>query len=320
MVCRMFNIKTLVTILFVIASETKWLTMMNGSLPSAEEIEKTVNDRYDDLFHECPNGDRVPFVCAICDEFILDRVNRCGVTPAAMKKMRDVLSWTCFPDLCRQKDLEQYFKFDITKSTGGKASDYDFLQHMCLSPRGVVFKKSHGNGKEMFAVCKRCHACVGKRKIPRHAILNANYVGGAPACLMELMEVELAFLSSVKGYGFSFTFVGGKQRNLKGTMTFMRVEKRRIAGALLQLESMGFNDHILCLLSGKMTDWQRTRAKELSTIRTSKMYVALDFLVTSNPRWADVNVQELRSKLENLTPVVYDRSTEVESLVGWLVG
>ena len=43
------------------------------------------------------------------------------------------------------------------------------------------------------------------------------------------------------------------------------------------------------------------------------MYVALDFLVTSNPRWADVNVQELRSKLENLTPVVYDRSTEVES-------
>ena len=65
-------------------------------------------------------------------------------------------------------------------------------------------------------------------------------------------------------------------------MTFMRVEKRAIAKGVVTLEKMGFNDHVLCLFSGYMTEWQKNRAKEKATIRTAKIYTALDFLVVHN--------------------------------------
>ena len=107
---------------------------------------------------------------------------------------------------------------------------------------------------------------VSKESIPRHAILNKNYVGAAPKCLTDLNEVELAFLSPVRGYGYCFTYVSGKQRNLKGTLTFMRVEKRSIHKVCMQLEQMGFNKHVLVLFSGGMAPYQRKKASEKCTI------------------------------------------------------
>ena len=130
---------------------------------------------------------------------------------------------------------------------------------------------------------------------------------------MDLTEVELALLSPVRGYGFCFTWIGGRQRSLKGTMTFMRVEKRRIANAVLQLEAMGFNDHVLCLYTGEFTESQKKCAKELSTIRTSKVFAALEFLVAHNPRWVGVDLNFMREDLKKKAPVVYDRSAEVDS-------
>ena len=287
--------------------------MESLNLPLATEIQKRVNDRYDELFHECPSGDRLPYVCCICDEFILKLSNKGEVTFDAMKKMKDVLSWKSFKDDRRTKELEEYFQFDVSKSVVDTRTDFLFLKEMCLSPRGVLRNVQRGRTKYKFIVCKRCEGCVKKKTLPRHAILNNNYVGGAPACLMELTEVELALLSPVRGYGFCFTWIGGRQRSLKGTMTFMRVEKRRIASAVLQLEHMGFNDHVLCLYTGEITRWQKKRAKELSTIRTAKVFAALEFLVACNPRWSNVDLQEMREDLSNKTPVVYDRSFEVES-------
>ncbi len=287
--------------------------MASFNLPVCDEVKKRVNDRYDGLFHECPNGDRMPFVCCICDEFILKSYEKSEVTFAAMQKMQSVLCWKNMPDNRRAKELEQYFQFDTSKSVLDSRTDFSFLKEMCLSPRGILRKVQRGGSKYKFVVCKRCEGCVKKKTLPRHAILNKNYVGGAPPCLMELTEVELALLSPVRGYGFCFTWVGGRQRSLKGTMTFMRVEKRRIANAVLQLEKMGFNDHVLCLYTGEMTEWQKKRAKDLSTIRTAKVFTALDWLVEHNPRWSNVNLQSMRAELSKKTPVVYDRSSEVDS-------
>ena len=181
-----------------------------------EAIQKRVNDRYDAMFHDCPDGTRVPFVCAICDEFIITQGNKHLVTSQAMKKMENVLSWQSLSDLARPRALEEYFRFDLSKSSIDDASEFQYLEKMALSPRGVIEKatgRGSGKYKYKFVVCKRCHHCVSNVKLPRHAILNSNYVGGAPACLMELTEVELAFLSPVRGYGFCFTWVGGRQRN-----------------------------------------------------------------------------------------------------------
>ena len=283
---------------------------------SVEEIQKRVNDRYDAMFHDCPDGSRVPYVCAICDEFIITQSNKHLVTSQAMQKMEKLLSWQSLRKNARPRALEEHFRFDISKSSIDDPSEFQCLEKMALSPRGVIEKATgRGSGKYKckFVVCKRCHGCVSNVKLPRHAIVNCNYVGGAPACLMELTEVERAFLSPVKGHGFCFTYIGGKQRNLKGTMTFMRVEKREVVKGVVTLQEMGFNDHVLCLFGGHMTAWQKNRAKEQCTIRTAKIYAAVDFLVAMNPRWSRVNAQELQDSPKNKRPVIYDNSKDQES-------
>ena len=112
---------------------------------------------------------------------------------------------------------------------------------MVLSPRGVLARvNKKGRNQYQFSACKRCSGCVDKQTLPRHAILNGNYVGHAPECLKELTEVERAFLTPVKGYGYCFTWVGGKQRNLKGTMTFHASTETKHRQVSLSVGGHGF--------------------------------------------------------------------------------
>ena len=83
--------------------------------PSAEDIYKRVNRRYDELFYDCPNGERIPYVCAVCDEFIITKSNMRTVTYNGMKKMEKVLCWDSFNDLRRPADLERAAKMPAVR-------------------------------------------------------------------------------------------------------------------------------------------------------------------------------------------------------------
>ena len=89
-------------------------TLVAASLPSMKDIQTRVNDRYDELFHLDPQGNRLPFVCCVCDEFLLHPEDICYVTVAMMRKMEDVLSWRNFTDERRTVDIENYFRFPKT--------------------------------------------------------------------------------------------------------------------------------------------------------------------------------------------------------------
>ena len=54
-------------------------------------------------------------------------------------------------------------------------------------------------------------------------------MGHAPKELQDLMPFELALISPVRGYGYCFSYIGGANMNLKGTMTFMHVDEAGIA-------------------------------------------------------------------------------------------
>ena len=79
------------------------------SFPTAEEIQQRVNDRYDELFHTTNSKEWLPYVCSICNEFLLSSDTSCFVTISKMKKMEDVLSWCNYVDECRSKAIEEYF-------------------------------------------------------------------------------------------------------------------------------------------------------------------------------------------------------------------
>jgi hypothetical protein len=143
------------------------------------------------------------------------------------------------------------------------------LDGLCFSPRGVIDQKSNKSHWGLSS-CNKCKHAISQNCVPYYAIVYNNYVGHAPACLTDLTEVELAFITPVKGYGYCFSWTGGAQKVLKGSLTFMRVKERSIVKAVAQLQGMGLSNHIVVLVNGKMTSRQRMKAKE--TVCVLKRY------------------------------------------------
>ena len=282
-----------------------------SELPSVEDIIERVNARYDSLFHIDDTGKRHILVCSICDIFLKNRQDNQQISVFHMERAQKILSWESFPDDRRKDAHEAYFS-----ANPSIARKYPFVKGLALSPRTHVYRKEgRGNKSWGFSCCKRCKGNLQKKEptLPRHAILNSNYVGVTPSCITDLNEVEYAFLTPTRHMGYCFTYSGGKTQNLKGTLSFMRVEPRRIATAVATLDSMGLNENVLVLLTGKLTKAQKKRAQEKCKIRPWKMKTALLWLVENNHKWKNVNYEAILRDLENRTPVVFDRSSEVAS-------
>ena len=278
------------------------------SLPKVEETHERVRKRYDGLFHQKEDGTRQPLVCVVCDKFLVEEDDRCHVAVAKLVGARSALCWDSHPDERRKEAVQRHF-------TVGECilRDYPDLEGLALSPRAPFYKLSGSRGSWGFSCCRRCRQnVVREKKTPRHAIVNSNCVGAAPPCLSDLNEAELAFLSPVKQYGYCFTFTGGKQKCLKGTLSFMKVSRKAIAKAVGTLESMDLNENVLILYSGELTKWQKERVKELYTVRPEKLVNAVNWLEENNSRWSKVNKAEVLRDLQSKKPVVVDNSEEVE--------
>ena len=278
-----------------------------GKLPSAEEIQERIDKRYDELYFKPEKGKRIPYVCVVCDSFIVGKDQLEDLNVLSLEKAKHLFQWSSQEDSRRTSQLQRHFRVgkDIQKV-------YPFLDDCALSPRAPFYTK---RSKDYFSCCKRCAGNVkNKPTSPRHATINSNCVGGAPKCLMELTEPELAFLSPVKHYGYCFTFTGGKQKCLKGTLSFMKVSRKSIVKAVSTLENFGLNDNVLILYSGKLTKWQQDRAKELCSVRTAKLIKAVEWLCANNKSWKGYNKESIKRELARRAPVVVDKSEVVEGV------
>ena len=229
-----------------------------GELPTAVETQANVDSRCDELTHcEGENEERSPYVCVVCDRYLVTKADNRQVTAKALTKLKGLLSWEQHPDIRRKPAIEEYYTFRDEQKKW--PADLSFTQGMALSPRALYYKKN-GVGREAgFSCCKRCSRNVRAGTTPRHAIANKNYIGVAPKCLTDLTDVELAFITPVKAFGYCFHWTGGKE--LRGTLTFMQVSKKSIAKAGGTLEAFGLNDHVLVLFSGNMSERQKKRAQ-----------------------------------------------------------
>ena len=291
-----------------------------GFCAKVTTVQERINDRYDALFHWDKNGNARTHVCTFCDELILhqDDVKWLPIETLAKPKCRECLEWSSIikHEAARIPEVEQEYTYtdnDNLIPTRLKP----FLMGLALSPRGIVGKPSnHGNSKISFSCCLTCHnhLKVKEPSTPFYAIVNNNFIGCAPSVLTDLTEVELALIQPVMKHGYCFTYSGGRVTNLKGVMSFFRVEERKVASGLVQVEQMGLNDNIVILLTGKMTAEQRQRATAKGEgIRTAKCIAALEWLVANHPKWKDVDLDKLREEFVGRTPVVVDNSKEVES-------
>ena len=284
-----------------------------GELPTVDTVKERINSSFDNLFHYDKDGARCAFVCTFCDEYLMCAQDRNFVPIGDIRNKRHLFEWTSYiTDASELLSLQALVDAYTFVDKDDRVRPTNLLQGVCLSPRGVIGRKSNSNkSKWGFSCCNPCKNAISKNSVPYYAIINKNYVGHAPACLLDLTEVELSFITPVKGYGYCFSWSGGAQKVLKGSLTFMRVKERSIVRASAQLQGMGLSNHIVILLSGKMTHVQRQRAKQ--TVRVEKILEAVKWLCCNHVRWKEIDYDSYVKELENYVPTVIDHSNEVSS-------
>ena len=282
-----------------------------GSVSTNEDVRKRINDRFHNLFQCNEDGKQVPFVCSFCDEILFCEKDVNYLALKELKKQRHVISWNnVMKESERIKTLEN--EFQLQDKAKAKYGDVTWLRGLALSPRGCFGRKKEDNRSPWgISSCSSCKTSILKGETPLFAIANQNHVGHAPPCLEELTAVELSLISPVKNYGYCFSYIGGANLNLKGTMTFMRVEESSIARGAAQLLAMGLQNTMVVILSGKMTTEQKKMASR--SIRVDKVVTAVEWLCKNNKDWKDVSIDEFKNELEGCVPCVVDRSKTVES-------
>ena len=281
-----------------------------GELPSVEEIKQRINDQYDSLFHYDNNGNRSALVCTFCDEILMYHQDVNYLSFDALAKNKSAVSWeSVIQGSDRIPCLEAKYTFQGSLS---KLQDVTLLDGLAVSPRGTIGRKKNDRRSPWgFSCCSTCKTCILKGHTPLYAIVNQNRVGHPPTVLTDLTPVELALITPVKGYGYCFSYAGGVQMNLKGTMTFMKVEEKQIGRAVSHLVGMGLESTVVILLTGNMTPEQKNAAKK--AVRVDKLLAAVSWLCQYNRDWQDVDMAGFQAEIANLVPTVVDRSTSVES-------
>jgi len=284
-----------------------------GEVATQSTVQKRLNKRFDKIFHRKKDGSKIPYVCSICDEFILHSKDVNWFSIDLLKQKRNLLAWEkVLRTSERKEELENAFQLN---DNDNQLSDSAFLKGMALSPRGCFGRKNnHHRSKLGISCCNRCKCCLEKDYTPFYAIVNRNYVGNAPPVLQDLSEFELSLITPVRGHGYCHTYTGGKMKNLKGTMSFLRIEERKICKATMQLVGMGLTQHVVLLLTGKMTKGQRQKVRDkCEKMRTHKIIAAVEWLCANHRRWAKVDLEAFKRELENVTPIIIDNSREEDS-------
>ena len=131
----------------------------------------------------------------------------------------------------------------------------DAIAKLSLSPR-ATFMPYHsadnpGGRKDGLSCCRSCKGTLQFNRMPTYAIANNYLFGETPQCLKALTDVELAFLTPVKSFGYIFSYTGGEQRNLKGSLSYFKVQIPSIVRSLAQLDILGLRKDVVVLLYGK---------------------------------------------------------------------
>ena len=138
---------------------------------------------------------------------------------------------------------------------------------MILSPHAsyVMFEDNRkSKGSTIFRQYKYPLCRV---EIPTMVSTNNNMYRIPPKYLRDLSHIETAFISPVRSYGYVFIYMDRKQQQLKGVLSYYKVEMESIARSALHFEILGMEKHVDTLLYGPMTAEQKSTVKQKSTIQ-----------------------------------------------------
>ena len=294
------------------AAATSNITSMTKN---TEDVIKMINDRFDNvLIKDYEEGKYKMRTCVVCDEIVAP--HECVfISLKDLENCRHLLSvntWNYIIPTMQDSYAIQSEDSEVAATVFG----------LLLSPRAAQLRNQNANTSKIgkcFTGCKRCKYSLVHKQMPPFAIANNYALGSLPECLAELNQIEVALLTPVKTYGYCFSYTGGTQKQLKGSLSYYKVKIESIARAVESFVVSGLTDNIVIVYFGTMTAAQKKRAKSKHCVRTAKVLRAMEWLMLSNEQWRRYNIDlnEVRNSLKQ--PVVIDDSITVPGALSQIV-
>ena len=274
---------------------------------SFHETIKKINASIEALYSTTSSTDPMPIVCISCDRFVCS-ANLEYISTTELKERKNLFHPNqLFP-------MNEMLKNEYTLSSSTELSTHDhrILSECMLSPRALYVTHDDLRRKPGFTVCTECKTSIQKKQIPLFSIANNFAIGETPTCLLELTDVELAMITPIKTFGYCFSYTGGLQKQLKGSLSYYKISTDTIVRTGAQLEAIGLNNHVIIVLYGSMTAKQRTMAMSKYKINTAKVITAIKWLLNNNIHWIALKktYKQIRSLIK--APLVLNRSRTIQ--------
>ena len=101
----------------------------------------------------------------------------------------------------------------------------------------------------------------------------------------------------MKIFGYCFSYTGGVQKQLKGSLSYYKVKLNSILRSALHFEALGLTNTIVILLHGKFTKEQYNKAKQKNKIRPIYILNALKWLIANNNEWKQEHIDIKKSRI-----------------------
>ena len=132
------------------------------------------------------------------------------------------------------------------------------------------------------------HKKDSKKKPPKLSIVNEFVIGEFPKLKYtndngevcdfseesDLTDVMRVMLSPTRTYGYVIAFVGEKHKSIMGHYRLFAMDQTRVGGAISHICHIEKHQRVFCILSGRMTQQQKTIAKKECVLDTS-LYAVL---------------------------------------------
>ena len=288
---------------------------------TCDEAAANINEDFRSLFVEDCNGNTRAPVCSVCDCFILPEERE--IVPLKWLLDEDRLrflrpaAWNCIDSSlreCYKLDLSDMMEDDDPLKVDAVI---ELVKSLMLSPRSTYVRSMRNRRYSGLTACSSCKMQVQTRERPATSICNNYCMGTPPLCLALLEDAELAYLSPVKEYGYCFSYTGGRQRCLEGSLSYFRVKTASIVRAITQLDVLGMTKDVIVVIYGNVTPEQKNKIQKKTTLRVEKVMQAIEWLIAHNTEWKRhenaVDMDLIRRELENTSPIILDNSNCAES-------
>jgi Helitron helicase-like domain at N-terminus/PIF1-like helicase len=255
------------------------------------------------------SGETIPLVCLVCDCFISP--NDCQtLSLKQLKKCYNLLKPISRSNLSENITI----CYSVLSPVDMQDENFFEITDCLLSPRATYLTYAGtNNAKDGFSSCTACRNTLISGHLPKFCIANNYCFGETPDCLLELTDIELAMITPVKTYGYCFSYTGGIQKQLKGSLSYYKISKENIIRAAAYFETLKLNCNVIVMMYGHMTINQYQKAKKKSFVRTEYVIKAIRWLMTNNIEWINLQAKYDLIVAALQDPLFIDNVTQQDS-------